>query len=43
MFMISETKLDNSFPVGQFLIKGYSSPFVLDMDSQRGGIMPPVL
>ena len=43
MFMISETKLDNSLPVGQFLIKGYSSPFVLDMDSQRGGIMPPVL
>ena len=43
MFMISETKLDNSFPVGQFLTKGYSSPYVLDMDSQGGGIMSPVL
>ena len=43
MFMISKTKLDNSFPVCQFLIKGYSSPFVLNMDSQGGGIMSPVL
>ena len=25
--MTSETKLDNSFPEGQFLIPGYSSPY----------------
>ena len=29
IFLISETKLDNSFPNGQFLIKGYSTPFTL--------------
>ena len=26
ILMISETKLDNSFPEGQFLIEGYSKP-----------------
>ena len=26
VFMVSETKLDNSFPVGQFLIDGYGPP-----------------
>ena len=29
IFLISETKLDSSFPSGQFLIKGYSTPFRL--------------
>ena len=29
IFLISETKLDNYFPNGQFLIKGYSTPFRL--------------
>ena len=27
ILIISETKLDESFPVGQFLIKGVSTPF----------------
>ena len=27
---ISETKLDDSFPAGQFKIPGYASPFKLD-------------
>ena len=27
IFLISETKLDSSFPSGQFVIKGYSTPF----------------
>ena len=27
ILMISETKLDESFPIGQFLIDGYSVPF----------------
>ena len=30
ILMISETKLDNSFPEGQFLIPGYSSPYRFD-------------
>ena len=28
--MISETKLDNSFPEGQFLIEGYRKPYRID-------------
>ena len=30
ILMISETKLDESFPIGQFLIDGYSVPFRFD-------------
>ena len=37
--MKSETKLDNSFPEGQFLIPGYSSPYLLDRICRGGGIM----
>ena len=37
--MVSETKLDNSFPVSQFLIDGYTPPFRLDRDNRGGGIM----
>ena len=37
--MISETKLDNSFPDGQFLIKGYSKPYRIDRNCHGGGIM----
>ena len=37
--MISETKLDSSFPEGQFLISGYSSPYRLDRNCRGGGIM----
>ena len=29
-FMISETKLDDGFPEGQFFIDGYHTPFSLD-------------
>ena len=36
VLIISETKLDESFPVGQFRIPGYASPFRLDCD-QHGG------
>ena len=39
ILMISETKLDNSFPIGQFLINGYSEPFRIDRNSQGGGII----
>ena len=30
ILMISETKLDESFPIGQFLLDGYSVPFRLE-------------
>ena len=39
ILMISETKLDNSFPEGQFLIPGYSSPYRFDRNCRGGGIM----
>jgi hypothetical protein len=37
--MISETKLDSTFPVGQFVINGFSTPFRLDRNRNGGGIM----
>ena len=37
--VISETKLDDSFPESRFKILGYSSPFRLDRDQNRRGIM----
>ena len=37
--MISESKLDNSFPDGQSLTEGYSAPFRLDQNNLGGGIM----
>ena len=37
--MISETKLDSSFPDGMFLIHGFSEPYKLDRNSNRGGIL----
>ena len=39
ILMISETKLDESFPIGQFLIDGYSVPFRLDRNENGGGIL----
>ena len=37
--MISETKIDNSFPLGNFLIGGFSKPYRLDRDSLGGCIL----
>ena len=39
MLMISETKSHNSFPEGQFLISGYSSPYRFDRNCRARGIM----
>ena len=39
MLMISETKLDESFPVSQYLIPGFEKPIRLDRSSSGGGIM----
>ena len=39
VLMVSETKKDDSFPFGYFLIHGFSPPYRLDRDSKGGGIM----
>ena len=37
--MVLETKINSSFPVGNFVIDGFSTPYRLDRDSNGGGIM----
>ena len=37
--MISETKLDESFPSGQFLLDGCSVPYHFDRDGNGGGTL----
>ena len=37
ILMISETKIDASFPIGQFLLNSYSTPFRLDRNVHGGG------
>ena len=37
--MNSETKIDDSFPLGNFLIGGFSKPYKLDRDSLGRGIL----
>ena len=39
ILMISETKLDSSFPNGQFQIHGYSEPYRFDRNGNGGGIL----
>ena len=39
VLLISETKIDDSFPKGQFLIDGFSGPYRLDRNCQGGGLM----
>ena len=39
ILMISETKIDDTFPYSQFVIKGFSTPYRLDRDSNGGGIL----
>ena len=39
ILLVSETKVDPSFPSSQFAIKGFSVPFQLDRNSSGGGIM----
>ena len=39
LLMISETKLDSSFPIAQFYMKSYSKPYRLDRNSKGGGII----
>ena len=37
--MISETKIDESFPNGNFIIEDFSTPYRLDRDSKGGGVI----
>ena len=37
VFLISEKKIDSSFPTAQFHIKGYAKPYRLDRDMHGGG------
>ena len=37
--MVSETKIDNTFPESQILIEGFSKPFRLDSTAKGGGIL----
>ena len=39
VLLISETKINDSFPKGQFLIDGFSGPYRLDRNYQGGGLM----
>ena len=39
ILMISETKIDDTFPGSQFLIKGFSVPYRLDRAAKGGGIL----
>ena len=39
VFMISDSKLDDSFPHGQFLIDGFHTPFRFDHNKNGGRIM----
>ena len=43
ILMITKTKLDNSFPDGQFLIEGYHAPFRFDHNKYGGGIILYIL
>ena len=37
ILIITETKLDDSFPIDQFIISGYSKPYRLDRNRNGGG------
>ena len=39
VLIFSETKIDDCFPIANFLIDGFSQPYRIDQDSSGGGIM----
>ena len=39
ILIVAETKIDNSFPKGQFFMQGYSEPFRLDRNSNGCGLL----
>ena len=39
LLLVSETKLDDSFPTAQFLMSGFCKPYRLDRCSNGGGLL----
>ena len=39
VLMVFETKIDDNFPAGTFVIDGFSTPYRSDRDSNNGGVM----
>ena len=39
VLMTSETKIDNSYPIGIFVINDFSTPYRLNRVSNHGGVM----
>ena len=39
IMLISESKIDDSFPTNQFLIPGFSTPYRKDRDGKGGGVL----
>ena len=39
VLVLTETKIDDSFPTAQFLVRGFSKPYRLDRNSNGGGVM----
>ena len=39
ILVITETKLDSTFPTSQFLIEGYSEPYRFDKNRNGGGVI----
>ena len=39
ILLVSETKIDDSFPQGQFVIDGFSAPYRLDRNCLGGGLL----
>ena len=39
LLLISETKLDDSFPIVQFQMKGFSVPYRYDRNGKGGGLL----
>ena len=39
IFVITETKLDSTFPTSQFLIESYSEPYRFDRNRNGGGVL----
>ena len=39
ILVITESKIDESFPIAQFIMEGYSPPFRLDRNANGGGVL----
>ena len=39
IFLISEAKLDNSFPLAQLKLEGFTSPYRYDRNDKGGGLL----